>query len=42
MLVWVRLKEVAEETGRSIYQVKYGPLSAYLIEQLKAPSVQFA
>ena len=28
--------------GRSIYQVKFGPLSAYLIEQLKAPSVQFA
>lgn len=42
MLVWVRLKEVAEETGRSIYQVKFGQLSAYLIEQLKSPSVQFA
>lgn len=42
MLVWVRLKEVAEATGKSIYQVKFGQLSDYLIEQLKSPSVQFA
>lgn len=42
MLVWARLKEIAEETKQSIYQVKYGPLSAYLIEQLKSPSVRFA
>jgi hypothetical protein len=42
MLVWVRLKEVAEETKQSIYQVKFGQLSEYLIQQLKAPTVQFA
>ena len=42
MLVWVRLQEVAAQTGQSIYQVKAGQLSAYLIEQLKAPTVQFA
>ncbi len=42
MLVWVRLKEVAEQTGQSIYQVKFGQLSDYLIQQLKSPSVQFA
>jgi hypothetical protein len=42
MLVWVRLKEVAEQTGQSIYQVKFGQLSDYLIRQLKSPSIQFA
>lgn len=42
MLVWVRLKEVAEQTQQSIYQVKFGQLSDYLIQQLKSPSVQFA
>lgn len=42
MLVWVRLKEIAAATGQSIYQVKFGQLSAYLIEQLKSPNVQFA
>lgn len=42
MLVWVRLKEIAQETEQSIYQVKFGQLSEYLIQQLKSPSVQFA
>lgn len=42
MLVWVRLKEIAEQTKQSIYQVKFGQLSDYLIQQLKSPSVQFA
>lgn len=42
MLVWVRLKEIAKQTGQSIYQVKFGQLSKYLIQQLKSPSVQFA
>jgi len=42
MLVWVRLKEVAAKTGQSIYRVKFGQLSNYLIQQLKSPSVQFA
>ena len=42
MLVWVRLKEVARQTGQSIYQVKFGQLSEYLIRQLKSPSVRFA
>ena len=40
MLVWVRLKQVAYETGQSIYQVKYGMLSDYLRQQLRSPSVQ--
>lgn len=40
MLVWVRLKQVAYETGQSIYQVKHGMLSDYLRQQLRSPSVQ--
>src|SRR6056297_1095728 len=42
MLVWARMKKVAEETAQSIYQVKFGQLSDYLIQQLKSPSVRFA
>ena len=40
MLVWVRLKQVAQETGQTIYQVKHGLLSDYLRQQLRSPSVQ--
>ena len=40
MLVWVRLKQVAYETGQTIYQVKHGMLSDYLRQQLRSPSVQ--
>lgn len=40
LLVWSRLKSVAYRSGRTIYQVKQGMLSDYLIEQLKHPSVQ--
>lgn len=39
ILVWVRLKQVAEETKRTIYQVKHGLLSDYLRQQLKAPTI---
>jgi hypothetical protein len=42
ILVWVRLKEIATEVGKSIYRVKFGQLSDYLIQQLKSPSIQFA
>jgi hypothetical protein len=42
LLVWARLKEVAEATGRSIYAVKSAPLTAYLRAELKAPSVRMA
>ena len=42
MLVWVRLKQVAHETGQTIYQVKHGLLSDYLRQQLRSPSVQMA
>ena len=40
ILVWVRLKQVAHETGRTIYQVKHGLLSDYLRQQLKSPTVK--
>jgi hypothetical protein len=37
MLVWLRLKELAYKTGQSVYQLKHGLLSNYLIAQLKRP-----
>ena len=42
ILVWVRLKQVAHETNRTIYQVKHGLLSDYLRQQLKSPSIKMA
>ena len=40
LLVWVRLKQVAEETKQTIYQVKFGLLSDYLRQRLKSPAVK--
>ena len=40
ILVWVRLKQVAQETRQTIYKVKHGLLSDYLRQQLKAPTVK--
>ena len=40
LLVWSRLKSIAYQTGRTVYQIKHGMLSYYLIEQLRHPSVQ--
>jgi hypothetical protein len=40
ILVWVRLKQVAADTQRTIYQVKHELLSDYLRQQLKAPTVK--
>ncbi len=42
MLVWCRFKELSYQTGRTVYQIKFGQLSDYLIQQLKAPSVKMA
>lgn len=39
LLVWLRLKDIAYSTRQTIYQIKYGLLSNYLISQLKYPSV---
>jgi hypothetical protein len=40
ILVWVRLKQVAIETHRTIYRVKHDLLDDYLRQQLKSPGVQ--
>ncbi len=40
LLVWVRLKDLATQTGRTVYQLKHGLLDDYLMQQLKNPSLQ--
>ena len=44
ILVWVRLKQVAQETASSIYQLKQGLLDDYIRTQLRSPAIkmQFA
>ncbi len=39
ILVWLRLKDLARYTGQTIYQIKHGLLSNYLVQQLKRPTV---
>ena len=39
ILVWVRLKQVAIETKRTIYRVKHDLLNDYLRQQIKSPSI---
>jgi hypothetical protein len=39
-LVWVRLKALAAQTGRTVYQLKHGLLDEYLIQQLRNPSLR--
>lgn len=40
ILVWVRLKQVAQEKQQTIYRVKQGLLDDYLRQQLKSPTIQ--
>ena len=42
MLVWVRLKHIANQTGKTIYQLKQGLLDAYLVQQLRSPAIKMA
>ena len=42
LLVWNRLKMIAYQTGKTVYQIKHSMFSNYLIEQLKYPSVQMS
>jgi len=42
LLVWVRFKELAAQTGRTMYQLKHGLLDEYLIQQLRNPSLRMA
>ena len=39
LLVWTRLKALAYQSGQTVYQIKHGLLSNYLIAQLKHPDV---
>ena len=39
MLVWARLKQLAYSTSQTVYQLKHGLLSNYLIQQLKRPAL---
>lgn len=44
ILVWIRLKQVAQETASTIYQLKQGLLDDYMRSQLRSPAIpmQFA
>ena len=42
ILVWVRLKQVSQETQRTIYRVKHDLLSDYLRQQLKSPIIKMS
>ena len=42
MLVWLRLKNLAYKTGKTVYQIKHNLLSNYLIEQLKRPGIMMS
>ena len=41
MLVWLSVKELAEKTKKTSYQLKQGLLSDYLIEQMRNPTIAF-
>ena len=40
ILVWVRLKQVANQTKQTVYRLKHELLSDYLRHQLKSPAIQ--
>jgi hypothetical protein len=42
ILVWVRLKQVANETKQTIYRLKHGLLSDYLRQQLRSSAIQMS
>ena len=42
LLVWVRLNQLAIQTGQTLYQLKYGLLDSYLVQQLRNPDIQIA
>ncbi len=41
-LVWLRLKQVAYQTKKTVYQLKQHLIDDYLIHQLKQPSIAYA
>jgi hypothetical protein len=40
ILVWIRLKELAEQTKTTIYQLKHGFFDQYLIQELRHPTLK--
>ena len=40
VLVWIRLTDVARETGQTIYRIKHALLDNYLRQELKNPAVR--
>jgi Transposase DDE domain len=40
LLVWCRFKELMNETKQTVYQIKFGQMSDYLIQQLKNPTIK--
>ena len=42
VLVWVRLKHLACQTGQTLYKIKHNLLDEYMVQQLKNPTVQMA
>lgn len=40
LLVWSRLKHLAYQSGKTVYQIKHGLLGDYLVQQLKNPTVR--
>ena len=40
MLVWLRLADLARQSGKTVYRIKHGLLDNYLCQQLKNPSVK--
>ena len=42
LLVWVRLNDLAAQTGRTLYQLKHALLDDYLCQQLKNPSIKMS
>lgn len=42
MLVWLCIKELADQTQKTVYQLKQGLLSDYLIQQMRNPTITFS
>ncbi len=40
LLVWNQLKDLAYQSGKTAYRIKYGLLHDYLVRQLKSPAVE--
>jgi len=39
MLVWVRLRQVAQQAGATVYSLKQGLLDDYMRSQLRSPTI---